>query len=60
VQVGFDDANTHRKKMCYGRFMKLGGVFVWDGEVDDNTELIKSIKGSYDKASCGDFEEPSC
>jgi hypothetical protein len=58
--VGFDTPNTHRQKMCWARFKKLGGVMAWDAESDDAMELSREIKKQMDTASCSDFKEPSC
>lgn len=58
--VGFDNQESHRQKICYARFRNLAGVFLWDGEVDDNLELAKAAHGNYQTANCGDFKKPSC
>ena len=49
-----------RLKMCYARANKLGGVFVWDTELDDQQLLIGNIKKQYDSASCDDYQPPVC
>ena len=46
--------------MCYARANKLGGVFVWDTELDDQQVLMRNIRAQYDKASCGDYRPPAC
>ncbi len=58
--VSFDDETTLRFKMCYARSRKLGGVMVWDTEMDDNQFLIGKIKNLYDSPSCSDFAPPVC
>lgn len=46
--------------MCYARASGFGGVFIWDGEQDDNEFLSKKIKEQYNQASCSDFAPPVC
>ncbi|KAK9839101.1 hypothetical protein WJX74_009550 [Apatococcus lobatus] len=58
--VTFDDETTLRLKMCYARSSGFGGVFIWDGEQDDNEFLSGKIKEQYNKASCSDFAPPVC
>ena len=58
--VGFDNEETQRRKMCYVRYRKLGGVFSWDGELDDNLKLVREARKNYDSANCNDFVVPTC
>lgn len=59
--VGFDTPGTIQKKVCYAGFKGLGGMFFWDGEMDDDEELIESAKEVLDTPDiCNDFEAPSC
>ena len=58
--VGFDNSETHRLKMCYSRYKKLGGVFSWDGEMDDQLELTYASYSEYTNPNCDGFKAPSC
>ena len=58
--VGFDNEETQRRKMCYARYRKLGGVFSWDGELDDGLKLVREARRNYDKANCNNFTVPTC
>ncbi len=54
--VSFDDARTLGMKVCYARAQGLGGLMVWDGEMDNDLVLVKGIKAAMGKAyetSCG-------
>ncbi len=58
--VGYDDASTLSLKMCFARDQKLGGVFSWDAELDDDQKLITAMKAQYDKPDCGSYSAPAC
>lgn len=59
-RVGFDNPTSLRLKSCYARYRGLGGVMVWDGEMDDDELLIRGVKEQYDNPQCDDFEPPAC
>lgn len=65
--VGFDDKTTHNLKICWARHKALGGLMVWDGEMDDSLELIKNINSQRSAdftALCGvsqaNYQPPVC
>jgi GH18 family chitinase len=48
--VGFDNARTLGMKVCYARAQGLGGLMVWDGEMDNDLVLIKGVRAAMGKA----------
>ncbi len=59
-RVGFDNPTSLRLKSCYARYRGLGGLMVWDGEMDDDELLIRGVREQYDNPQCDDFEPPAC
>jgi chitinase len=57
--VGFDTVDTHRMKMCYARARGISGIMVWDADMDDQMELIRSINENM-ADECKDFSMPKC
>ncbi|XP_037042150.1 uncharacterized protein LOC119078657 [Bradysia coprophila] len=58
--VGFDTKETHNMKMCFARRKRLGGIMIWDGEMDDKLELVKNMKANIAGGSCDKFVLPDC
>lgn len=58
--VGYDTKETHNMKMCFARRKRLGGLMIWDAEMDDNLELVKNLKANLVSGDCDNFEIPDC
>ncbi len=57
--VGYDTPETHRQKMCYARSRQISNVFMWDAELDDNLEMLRSVWNNTADACVG-YKVPRC
>ncbi len=55
--IGFDNQESHRLKICYGRSRSIGGLMVWDADMDDDLELVKAMRDSMGD-DCDSYEPP--
>lgn len=59
-RVGFDNERSLRLKDCYARARNLGGLMVWDGEMDNDELLIRFVRKQMDSPNCEDYDAPMC
>jgi GH18 family chitinase len=50
--VGYDTVTTLKAKVCWARYLKLGGIMFWDADMDDEMEVISELRGFYDSPDC--------
>ncbi|GBF88864.1 chitinase [Raphidocelis subcapitata] len=59
--VGFDTKETLRSKVCWAASLKLGGTMAWDGELDDDQELLAEVAAAHaTPRSCPTFMPKDC
>ncbi|KAG5182405.1 glycosyl hydrolases family 18-domain-containing protein [Tribonema minus] len=59
--ASFDNQETHRRKACWAASKGVLGLMAWDGEMDDNLELLRSIRTNWGTGrDCSNIPAPTC